>query len=169
MKVVTAPEYVGSLSFSIPSLFLAGGITNIKDWQSEVIAALEERFGDKPLIVFNPRRENFPIDDPSAAEAQIRWEYEMLECSDFFTMYFGEGESDQPICMYEYGKHLERRSELGDVSGLVVSAEPGYKRFQDVIIQTRLVNPEIVVGLSLAEHIEKICDMLAPVFNEDIR
>ena len=30
------------------------------------------------LVVFNPKRENFPIDDPNAAYEQIAWEFSWL-------------------------------------------------------------------------------------------
>ncbi len=46
-----------------PSLFLAGGITGCPDWQRQ----LRDKLADTPLTLLNPRRANFPIDDPRAA------------------------------------------------------------------------------------------------------
>lgn len=155
MRVITAPQEL-KLEVNEFSIFLAGGIQKTEDWQKRVIQALSERFAGAPLVVMNPRRDNFPIHDPNAAYEQIKWEYDMLDQADIFSMYFAEGDTDQPICMYEYGKHLERHATRNDFKTLVVSAEPKYRRYQDVMIQTSLVNPAIKVGQSLEEHVAKI-------------
>ena len=57
-----------------PSLFLAGGISGTFDWQADVVA----RLADLPLVLLNPRRGDFPINDPTAAPAQIEWEFRHL-------------------------------------------------------------------------------------------
>jgi hypothetical protein len=44
------------------SIFLAGGITGCKNWSKIVVDGLK----DLDIIVFNPRRENFPIKNPNA-------------------------------------------------------------------------------------------------------
>jgi hypothetical protein len=129
------------------SVFLAGGITNCRDWQSEVIEYLKqyEVNNELDLRVYNPRRPNFNIetDDP---EEQIRWEYNNIGSATIFSMYFCNSESDQPICMYELGMHLGRIGHI-TVSSLslvyenyntIISIEDGYKRANDVIILTKL-------------------------------
>lgn len=140
MKVITAPEQYKKQEGDI-LLFLAGGISNCPDWQKEVISVLE-KVDPSDLVVFNPRRENFPIHDPNAAKEQISWEFKYLNMADIFTMYFCSGESDQPICMYELGRHLHRISKDNGwdniIDHVVVSVEDGYKRKNDVIIQTSL-------------------------------
>lgn len=65
-------------------LFLAGGITNCPDWQSEMIEKLSFI---KNLTVFNPRRKNFPIHDPKASEEQITWEFNWLKNSDIISVF----------------------------------------------------------------------------------
>lgn len=156
MRVITAPEPLDIQPNEI-SIFLAGGIQKTEEWQDSVIADLKETFADKPVVFLNPRRKNFPIHDKSAAGVQIKWEYDALEIADIFSMYFaGNTTSDQPICMYEYGKHLERRSNEDDLDRFVVSAEPSYSRYQDVIIQTELVSPDIWIGKSLEDHISSL-------------
>jgi len=160
MRVITAVEQYEKKPGDI-SIFLAGGIQNTKEWQKEVIASLQKKFDSiDQVVVFNPRRENFPIHDPNAAQEQITWEYRMLETADIFSMYFAGGTSDQPICMYELGKHLERRSRNNDLDRVIVSSEPDYKRVQDVKIQTRLVYPKMVIGDSLEDHIESIISVI---------
>ena len=92
-------------------------------------------------MVFNPRRKDFPINDPNAAEEQIKWEFNMLEQCDIFSIYFCAGESDQPICMYELGRNICRmqmRFPTNWEMHLAVTVEKGYKREKDVNIQTSL-------------------------------
>lgn len=159
MRVLTAPSEINIMPNEI-SIFLAGGIQKTENWQKSIIESLEESFANAPLVVFNPRRDNFPIHDPSAAFEQISWEYNGLNIADMFSMYFAEGETDQPICMYEYGKWLERKRQSGNWDTIVVSAEPKYRRYQDVIIQTGLVNPYLPIGRSLEEHKLRITQMI---------
>ena len=93
------------------------------------------------LVVFNPRRENFPIDDPNAAYEQIAWEFNWLQKMDVFTMYFSEGDSDQPICLYELGRNIMtmmQRFPNDYAERIVVSYDKNYRRAQDVKIQTDL-------------------------------
>lgn len=120
-------------------VFLAGGITGCPDWQKEIIKKLDDRCDTATLVVMNPRRENFPIHDPHAARDQIAWEYKNLERADIFSMYFCESVSDQPICMYELGRNLLRmqmRFPADWQNRIIISVEDGYKRKQDVLIQT---------------------------------
>lgn len=57
-----------------PSVFLAGGISGCDDWQARAAAML----AGSALVVLNPRWKNFPMDDPTVAEAQIAWEFRHL-------------------------------------------------------------------------------------------
>jgi len=51
-------------------IFLAGGITNCPDWQKIIIDKIKhtsnpyQKTSLKNVTIFNPRRENFPIEDP---------------------------------------------------------------------------------------------------------
>ncbi len=141
MKVITAPDNYELQKDEI-SVFLAGGITNCPQWQNDIIKRLEEEYYDTyKLVVFNPRRENFPIHDKSASYRQIEWEFENLEKADIFSMYFCSGISDQPICMYELGRNIAKmqmRFPIDWNKRIIVSVEDGYKRKQDVLIQTQL-------------------------------
>lgn len=125
-------------------VFLAGGITNCPNWQKETLEHLED-YKPNNLIVFNPRRKTFDVTDPAAAQKQIEWEYKYLNEMDIFSMYFAAGDSPQPICMYELGRHLERmkaRFPQDWKSRIVVSVEDGYCRAEDVKIQMSLVTGE---------------------------
>ena len=119
------------------SVFLAGGITNCKEWQKKVIEELE--FED--ISIFNPRQEHFDISDKNNAYKQISWEFERLEQMDIFSMYFCNDNSMQPICMYELGRNILRmqnRFPFDWEKRIVISVEDGYERVKDVLIQTEL-------------------------------
>jgi len=137
MNVVTAPAVTDGLP-PRPWVFLAGGITNCPLWQTEAIRMLSGETG----TLLNPRRENFPMLDKAAARQQIEWEFKWLNRADIFTMWFCAGPTDQPICFYELGRHLAisclHRNEFGNHRPCVVGCEEGFKREQDVRIQTQL-------------------------------
>lgn len=126
------------------SVFLAGGITNCKEWQKEVIKELE--FDD--ISIFNPRQEHFDITDKSASYKQIAWEFERLEEMSVFSIYFCNDNSDQPICMYELGRNIVRmqnRFPNDWQDRIVISVEYGYRRKVDVVIQTGLCAPQLFI------------------------
>ena len=127
------------------SLFLAGGITNCPDWQSQVI----EKLRGLDIAVFNPRRKNFSLDDPNAAEEQIRWEYERLRRADVISFWFSEG-SLNPIILFELGAALERQTPL------VIGVHLAYPRKQDVEIQVALQKPDLRIVFDLSDLIGAI-------------
>ena len=118
-------------------LFLGGGITNCPQWQKEVLKLLE----NTDLIVFNPRRENFPIKDPNASFEQIKWEYNHLELCKLILFWFSRG-SLNPIVLFEYGKCSYISYHFFQFGKKVfVEIDPEYERKQDVEIQTKLLDP----------------------------
>ena len=132
MKVITAVEEYHNKADDV-LCFLAGGINKCPNWQQEVIEELKNIGFNEHLVVFNPRRDNFPIDDPNASEEQIAWEFKWLNRADIFSMYFCNSESVQPICFYELGRNLAIRKE-----NCVISVEDGFSRAKDISIQSRL-------------------------------
>lgn len=171
MRVITAPEKYIRQPNDI-TVFLAGGITNCWEWQDKVIELLEKENLDN-LVVFNPRRKDFPINDLNAAEEQIKWEFDMLEQCDIFSMYFCAGESDQPICMYELGRNICRmqmRFSTNWVMRLAVTVEKGYKRKKDVNIQTSLATIGYVddeyCNENIGEHVNEIIGNFICLKNE---
>jgi len=145
MRVVTAPEKYEKGPQDV-FVFLAGGISNCPEWQNEIISRLSEIEGLDHLVLFNPRRENFPIQDPNAAQEQITWEFNYLEQMDIFSMFFCGGESDQPICMYELGRnltrHFVRKHPLTYKDSVIISCHSGYRRASDVKFQVFLATHE---------------------------
>lgn len=136
-KIITALENEYSIeNRENKKLFLAGGITGCEDWQSKLINYL---IGFDELTVYNPRRKQFPMDNPDESERQIVWEFEKLKESDYISFYFAKG-TDNPIVLYELGMWGNSRNKK-----IVIGLEEGYSRTQDVIIQTRLARPEVHV------------------------
>ena len=136
MTIVECPEPYLAAG---PSLFLAGGITGCVDWQRELCALL----ADGPYDLLNPRRRDFPIDDPRAAPEQIEWEHAHLRRADAIVFWFA-AETLQPIALYELGAWSMTDKPL------FVGADPAYARRLDVEIQTRLARPDVRVVADLA-------------------
>ena len=135
MKYIESPtEYQGKER----SLFLAGGITNCPDWQAELTDLLR----NEDVVLLNPRRANFPIHDPNAAQEQIEWEYRHLRKADTISFWFPK-ETICPIVLYELGAHSMTDKPL------FVGVHPDYARRQDVEIQTGLIRPEIEIVYNL--------------------
>lgn len=156
MKVITAPE-----SYTVQDgdvcCFLAGGITNCWDWQKHVIDKLSQYSDTEHLVLINPRRESFDINDPTASDKQVEWEFNWLEKMDIFSMYFADSESVQPICMYELGRNLLRmqmRFPTKWQNRLVISSEFGYKRKFDVMKQTNLATLGNIVHAYNEDNVE---------------
>ncbi len=141
--VVVAPNH----ERCIPSVFLAGGITGCPDWQTQMIRSLQE-FGYHGHI-YNPRRADFPIGNPSAAAEQIAWEHLHLAKADAICFWF-PAEQIQPIALFELGRWSGRNKKI------FVGTEPGYPREQDVLIQLNLEKPGFVIARSLLSLCEQI-------------
>ena len=135
----------GNPSHNETTLFLGGGITGCFDWQEKMCQLLAET----DLILLNPRRKHWPIDDPEATDKQIRWEYEHLQLADMIMFWFAP-ETLCPITLFEYGKWLVRNKPL------FVGCDPEYKRLLDVQVQTALERPFQKVFTSLEEVAEDI-------------
>ena len=135
MTYVEAPsEYDGPS----PSVFLAGGISGCDDWQ----ARMAKMLAPLDVVVLNPRRAHFPVDDPATAEAQIRWEHRHLRRAGARLFWF-PGATLCPITLYELGA-------WSMVPGpLFVGVDPAYARRRDVEIQTMLARPDVRVVDSL--------------------
>jgi hypothetical protein len=129
-----------------PSLFLAGGISGTHDWQSEVV----ERLADLPLVLLNPRRRNFPMDDPSVAEGQIAWEHRHLRRATAVLFWFPP-ETLCPIALFELGGRT-----MVPEQPLFVGTHPDYQRRLDVVIQLKLARPEVTVTSDVAALADQV-------------
>ena len=160
-------QYIEAISNETPiypTVFLAGGITNCPDWQKETISLL----ADELITILNPRRKNFPIHDPNAAKEQIEWEFHALNNANIFSMWFCNANSDQPICMYELGRHLALHSN--NLDAVVIGIEPGYRRAQDVFIQSGLIDSSIPLRISdnLQDHATNIKEAVKKLLSKKL-
>lgn len=138
IDVLTAPKY--KLFDKRPSLFLAGGITGCDDWQNEAIGLIEDEFprnggnweiNAKDIVVYNPRREDWDVNDPNASDEQIEWEFHHLNTATHILFWF-PSESLCPITLYELGAYTKHGSWP------TVGTMPSYPRRFDVVKQTEL-------------------------------
>ena len=127
------------------SLFLGGGITGCRDWQAEVV----EKLKNTNLVLLNPRRKHWPMNDPEASKNQISWEYEHLQTASMIMFWFSP-ETLCPITLFEYGKWIVRNKPL------FVGCDPEYSRIQDVIVQTRLERPYQQVHTNLDSLVRSV-------------
>jgi hypothetical protein len=128
------------------ALFLGGGISGCPNWQWE----MSDLLADTGLVLLNPRRKNFPMDDPNAAEVQIEWEFRHLKncCA---RMFWFPCETLCPITLFELGKWCQDRSPL------FVGAHPEYQRLLDLRIQLRLARPgDSVVQTDLCKLADQV-------------
>lgn len=135
-----------------PKLFIAGGITGCEDWQQRLSRKLYTV--GFPGTILNPRREEFDVNDPDAADAQISWEFEALAVADIVSFWFSS-ETIQPIVLYELGRWLHSDKFV------VVGCHPDYSRLQDVIIQTKLARPGLMTYGSLNAMVDAIMSAVA--------
>jgi len=161
IQVIEAPNNT-KCSHTALCIFLAGGIVSCPDWQQDLIDKisssqyvndLDDLYGD--IILFNPRRKNFPIDDPTATETQITWEFNKLAFADIIIFWFSAG-SINPIVLYELGKWGNSSNR-----NIIIGVHPDYERKEDVIIQTKLARPDLTVVFSLDEIVDLIPSMTA--------
>ena len=107
--------------------------------------------------MFNPRRENFPIHDPNAANEQIKWEYDKLKESDMIIFWFSRG-SLNPIVLYELGMWGNSR----DIP-IIIGIDEGYERKQDVEIQTKLAKPDVLTVYNLDDMVSSMIDVFKKI------
>src|SRR5207247_5468238 len=91
-----------------------------------------------------PRRDNYPWDDPKAAEEQIRWEFRHLARATACLFWFPP-QTLCPIALYELG-----RWSAGE-RPMFVGVHPDYERRLDVEIQLSLARPEVRVAKTMEE------------------
>jgi len=129
------------------SIFLAGGISACENWQANIRELFKSSVPELSLI--NPRRKHFDVADKSVAEKQIVWEHNHLRKASAVLFWFCK-ETLCPITLYELGA----MSMLKNV--IFVGCHPEYQRKEDVIIQTKLVLPDVKVVFSIEELAKQV-------------
>lgn len=153
-------QYIEAISNEVAAvgnikIFLAGGITKCPNWQevlTNFLAPIDH------ITVYNPRRVNFPIEDPNQSLLQIQWEFQRLRTSNIIAMWFPK-ETLCPICLYELGAALERCRD----GNIVIGVHNNYKRKQDVIVQTALIQPMIQINVGFSKFSSAVKDKIMEV------
>lgn len=155
MKYIECPEEYDH-PFDANKMFLAGGISNCPDWQSEMVRLLS----DTHYTIYNPRRKNFSLAD---SRPQIEWEFKYLSRANHIIFWFPE-ETLCPITLFEYGKALGTYRDMDGLNSILyVGCHPNYKRKIDLEIQTELVDGSIKIANSLEELAQQVIN---PLINE---
>lgn len=139
MKVITAVEECIKWDDEAGlHVFLAGGISGCADWQSRVLYLME----NTDFVFHNPRRNNFPINDPNAGVEQVTWEFNHLRQCDIILFWFAP-ETLNPIVLFELGAWSMTDKPI------LVGCHPDYQRIQDVKIQMSLARPGLKIHSSI--------------------
>ena len=103
------------------------------------------------MVLLNPKRKEFPSEDPNAMEDQIKWEHYHLGSSTANLFWFPK-EAVDTMTLYELGAWSRTKKPM------FVGIHPEYSRRRDLEIQMGLARPdvEIVYDLeSLANQVRK--------------
>jgi hypothetical protein len=92
---------------------------------------------DYNVTIYNPRRNNFDINNPKVSEEQIKWEHKYLHEANILVFYFAQ-ETLCPITLFELGAALERNIYVTIKQDIIVYCEPEYSRKFDVELQIKL-------------------------------
>ena len=128
------------------TVFLAGGITNSWDWQTEVINILDEI--DKKekqqgvLRIYNPREEYNVDNKVYTMEDRIKWDYEKMNNATIFSAYLTK-EATQGATLFEIGRYVTRMQMIYHSreawKHLCISIEDGYKHKEKLISYLKMI------------------------------
>lgn len=125
IKHIKAPEQ------RVYKLFLSGGITGASNWQKAAAEVIDT--WKVPIILYNPRRDEWKDLNIGELEKQIRWEHEAIRSADGVLFWFPE-EALCPITLFELGAQMELREH----SSLFIGCPKGFYRSADIAIQSRI-------------------------------
>lgn len=128
-------------------IFLGGSIDmgNAEDWQ----ATVEQQLFDVPVILLNPRRDDWnpdwePVSTNPNFKTQVIWELSALEQADVIIMYFAP-HSKSPISLLELGLYAKTNK-------LMVICPEGYWRKGNVDILCE------VYGIKMFDTIDAVIE-----------
>ena len=147
MIVETPPENGFKPSSNDTTVFLGGCIGGCKDWQHEFIEIL----GNQPHVLttnihlYNPRWEY-----KWTGTQQIEWEFNRLREADVIVMWFGAGGMNR-IVFYELGMWINSTGRKA-----VIGCDPDFERKEDVVIQTKLARPDLIIYTNLEDLVKQV-------------
>lgn len=138
--IVTTPPNIGHVpNPEVTKVFLGGCIGGCDDWQKDFIELFEDMV-KKPVHLYNPR-----WDYNWTSTQQITWEFDRLIDSDIIIMWFGKGGMNR-IVFYELGMWINSTGRRA-----FVGVDPEFDRKEDVVIQTKLARPELIIYNNLED------------------
>lgn len=143
--VVRAPEkssYGDRLlsTLGIHSVFLAGCANT--EWRKEFLTYFDEK---NHILFYDPKRDNWDVNNKEFMEQQIFWEFTNLRKSNVVVFWFNGG-SVCPITLLEYGLW-----GLSKGTPVVIGVSSDYEKKDDIYLQTRLARPDIRIVDNLYE------------------
>src|SRR5262249_6781880 len=131
------------------TVFLAGGISDAKNWQSQLVRLLR----GIDATILNPRRAQFPAGNPTENRRQIEGEFRHLAKADLVAFWFPP-ETLCPIALLELGICAATNRLL------IVGTPPKSARRRDLKIQLRLRRPDVQIVQSIGDLAAQITDTL---------
>ena len=162
-KVFTPPFVYDNSTYTIDgvfplNLFLGGSIDNGEavDWNLALINELNSCDINRPIMIYNPRREKWDANsDSKEVDKQIEWELYHLERANLIIMNI-LGNSKSPISLMELG--LFARS-----GKLIVFCNPSFYRYENVKIVCKTygvplydTNDILVIKNKVLEYANKV-------------
>jgi hypothetical protein len=164
MKYIQCPDSLeASYSTRDNRLFLAGGISNCGDWQTEMKNLLASQ---ENIIVINPRRLDFDRSKISDGE-QIGWERRHLHYSNLISFWFPD-ETVCPITLFEFGywlNFIEFNCPPANKK-IFVGASDKYSRRSDLVEQIKLSNGSNQIG-EIVNSIEGLTNQVISHINRE--
>lgn len=153
--IIVSPENISKEEISKYKvrLFLAGGISNCPDWQSDIIELIQKSYNWKPyqLLIFNPRRVDFDTNaGVEIIKEQVKWEYDHLHNKTNLHLFWFPKETVCPITLYELGRSTLINHEI------IVGCDQEYMRKTTLEMQLQLANSKITLVHSIEELVKKL-------------
>lgn len=147
-KLIHAPEFNLGIAL-LPRrdcIFLAGSISNARNWQNTILDINTKIDGDWVTLrdtfhVFNPRRDDFDVKNSSMEREQIAWEYHCINNQCDHILFWFSSETLAPITLFELGSALHTHEHI------TIGCDPQYGRFNDVQHQVALRRPEVAAHI----------------------
>jgi hypothetical protein len=147
MIVVRSPNNY-NVSDSSPKVFLAGCANT--EWRKNFV----NQFYDYRVVFLDPKRDDWNNMGQIEKINQITWEFSNLRECDIIIYHFNAG-SVCPITLLEYGMW-----GLSTGRPIVVYIEDNYEKKQDIIFQTLLARPDVIINKTFEELIEQLKTIL---------
>ena len=143
-----------ALPANLRKLFVGGAIPGSTDWQALVTRQVQA--SGLSVAVFNPRRADFPADQPGAVAEQVAWEHDHLHAVDVTLFWFPAMPDGivAPTTLFELGM------ALGEHRRIVVGASTWYPR-RDILEHQLAHHPHVVLHLSLDDTVAAALRLLS--------